>query len=527
MTRNFHLTAAAVATVDERARTITGRIVPFGELGYTSAGPTRFRSNSIRVPADTARIKLLTQHADTSPAVGIGAAFAIAADGISMSFQIPPGPEGDDALRLAASGQRDGLSVGVAVFESDVAADGVVEVIDADLTEVSLVTIPAFASAQVLAIAAQRKGTLMPETEATTAAPEPTAAATTADPAASVVINAAAPTADVITAAPTTPSPARAITPPGVGAAAPTTVRAAAAITLAHLRDGKPPSMLSAALADLLVSDDAGQGLVSRPQWVGELWKASRTARPIIDSIRSAVLTGLTVTGWSWDPANLPDVGHYTGDKTEIPSNTVKTLPITTTAQRYAWGLDIDRVYIDLGNPGTIEEIFSRAVDNYRTDTEADVAAKMITAATPVPYTDLTTWLTAAAAQAVGLGSSLDWLVVATDVFQTFAGLGPDDVPWWLRNGNGGISLPGQSATAGGLSFDVDPTLPAGTVLGGDSRAATWYEVNPPVRVRAENIPNGGVDIGVFGYGALIINDPRAVFTNAAPALAAAKTAKA
>ena len=49
-----------------------------------------------------------------------------------------------------------------------------------------------------------------------------------------------------------------------------------------------------------------------------------------------------------------------------------------------------------------------------------------------------------------------------------------------------------------------------------------WPEVrNRLMRVRAENIPQGGVDIGVFGYAALIVNDPRAMFkgTIAAPAV--------
>lgn len=519
---NTPITLRAAATaVDTRTRTITGRIVPFGEIGYTSAGATRFRSNSVRIPAAVERVKLLTQHDDRSPAVGVGSAFALGADGISMSFQIPTGPEGDEALRLAASGQRDGLSVGVAVFESSTDLDGVIEVIDAELTEVSLVTIPAFRSAQVLDIAAQ-KGTTMTDTtpatepETTPAEVETVTAATT-----TTVLNAAAPTE------PTSP-PARAIIPPRPGAAAPQTVRAAAAITLQHLRAGNPPSMLSAALADLIPADDVGQGLVSRPQWVGELWTHSRTARPVIDAIRRGVLTGLSVVGWTWDPANRPNVAEYAGDKTAIASNKVKTLAVTANATRYAWGLDIDRAYIDLGAPGMIEDVFSQAVDSYRNVTESAVATDLIAAATALTATDLPGWLNEAAATAVGLGSSLDFVVVATDVFSAFSALGPDDVPWWLRNGNGGVSLPGQSGNAGGVSFAVDPTLPAGTILGGDSRAATWYEVNPPIRVRAENIPNGGVDIGVFGYGALIVNDAAALFKNGAvtPAALTAKSTK-
>lgn len=61
-----------------------------------------------------------------------------------------------------------------------------------------------------------------------------------------------------------------------------------------------------------------------------------------------------------------------------------------------------------------------------------------------------------------------------------------------------------------GLSFECDPELPSGTILAADSRAYTPYEKGP-IQVEALNIPNGGIDLGVFSYIAAIVNDPRAV----------------
>ncbi|MEB0161182.1 hypothetical protein, partial [Pseudomonas sp. AH2 (2023)] len=52
----------------------------------------------------------------------------------------------------------------------------------------------------------------------------------------------------------------------------------------------------------------------------------------------------------------------------------------------------------------------------------------------------------------------------------------------------------------------VDPALPAGTVLGGDSDAVSLYETGP-INVNAINLPNGGVDFGLFGYWAQLVHD--------------------
>lgn len=503
------LTGAA-RIVAEPTRTITGLVVPFEQIGYTSAGATRFIAGSIRPPGDVARVKLLTQHDQASPAVGVGDGFAIAAEGVSMRFRIPAGPEGDTALRLAMSGQRDGLSVGVAVYASHTDPEGTMVVSDAEITEVSLVTIPAFDSAQILAIAAQ-KGNPMSDPNPTPPEPEPAPEPAPDEPT-GVTMPAPVTAAAAVRA---TAAPVRAILPPGSGTpAGPRTVIEAASVALEYLRGGNPPSMLRAALADLVPADDVGQGLVGRPQWVGELWTHSRTARPIIDSISRGTLTGLTVTGWVWNAR--PIMADYAGAKAAIPSNKVTTAAVTATAERKAWGLDVDRAYIDLGAPGFLADLFAMATDSYRNVTEAEVAAALIAAATALTATDLEAWVLEAVGAAAALGSSLDFTVIASDVFNTFGSLSNAQVSWIVNNGDAGATLRGSNPAfvIAGVPIYLDPTLPAGTILGGDARAATFYEVSPPVRVYAENIPNGGVDVGVFGYSALIINDPAGLFKN-------------
>ena len=52
----------------------------------------------------------------------------------------------------------------------------------------------------------------------------------------------------------------------------------------------------------------------------------------------------------------------------------------------------------------------------------------------------------------------------------------------------------------------VEPSLPAGTVVGGDRDAVSLYETGP-INVNAVNVPNGGVDYALFGYWAQLVHD--------------------
>lgn len=510
---------AELTNVDPAHRTITGRIVPWNSLGYTSAGPTRFRSFSLEVPDDPARVKLLIQHDGSPMAVGVGVAFSYDSAGVIGLFHLPPGDEGDRALAAAADRRRDGLSVGVVVHEADFNPAGELEVIEAQLLEVSLVTIPAFSEALVSRVAAshQTKGDPMsPRATSTEPPAEPTAPpAPPAEPATEppdtdpidtplegLRVEAQAPA--VIPARPGNPRSG------GRGLS----LRAAATIAFEHIRAGRPPHMLSAALQDLIPADDVGEGLL-RPQFIDEVWNASRSARPVIDSIRRARLESLTIVGWRYQPEMT--VAPYAGAKAAIPSTKVATVVVTGTATRFAGGLDIDRVYIDLGSPGLVEDLFGQATDSYRTQTEDWVVTALLAAAADLTADSLTAFLIEAGTELQTIGASLDWVTVASDVWATFAGLGSAEVPWWLDNGDGSVNVGSPGGTAGKVAFSVNPDLAAGVMLAGDSRAATFYEVNPPIRVRAENIPNGGVDIGVFGYCGLIINDPRAIVNATIP----------
>jgi len=145
MTFSSEITAA-----DTETRTITGLIVPFGPTGNTSAGAVVFQPGSINIRAG--KTKLFADH-DNRQVLGSMISHEETTAGIMASFKIANTTAGNDALELAASGLKSGLSVGVDVKASK-PSDGVMYVSQSDLQEVSLVESAAFSEAEVYKVAA-------------------------------------------------------------------------------------------------------------------------------------------------------------------------------------------------------------------------------------------------------------------------------------------------------------------------------------------------------------------------------------
>jgi len=144
-----------IQAADTERRVISGLVAPYGEVGYTSAGPVVFQRGSISIP-DASKIKLLSQHQQDKP-VGRAISFSegTAPEGIYGSFKLSNSSRGQDALVLAQENLVTGLSVGVDVTASEPKGDYLL-VTAAVLKEVSLVESAAFSSASVTDIAAAR-----------------------------------------------------------------------------------------------------------------------------------------------------------------------------------------------------------------------------------------------------------------------------------------------------------------------------------------------------------------------------------
>lgn len=502
------LAHAPALDVDQDRRTITGLILPYGVLAQrTSAGAILFKAGSLQHHPDLKRVKLLIDH-DAGRSVGYLTALDHTDHGVSGTFHVPEGDDGDDALRKAADGIRDGLSVGADVLLKHTAADGSHAIVTRSyLNEVSLVALPAFGDARVVTVNASQH-----HKENNAMTDQPTDAAET--PPTDDTGTAEAVRRGLDTAQPTSVGAnleAAAGNAPFTATRRPVTADAAcSAIAAAHAQGRSRASDIMAALADVVPADDAGAGYL-RDQWLGEYWSASRVATPLFDLFNDGRdLTGMTLKGWKWE--TRPEVADYAGDKTEIPSNPVSTVPAEAQAFRYAGGWDIDRVYVDLGNGDMVEALFQAAVESSRTYLEGKVAEALIAESTPVAaQTDLPSALSAIGLQAATIGANVSVFSFAGDVWAQFLAMGADALPWWVTAQTAQVNISDTSAKVGSVTIAPNPDLPAGTILAGDRRAALAR--NKRVRVNAIDLPHGGVDLGVFGYAAVLVKDARAVWT--------------
>ena len=141
-----------VTAADEDRRVIEGLAVPYGESANLAGVVYSFAPGSVQLARQ--RVPLLLEHDRARPAGVLVELADIPGHGALVRFKVDATPDGDAALVQAASGSRGGLSIGAEVNAADVMPDGSLSVTSASLFEVSLVALPALASAAVTRVAA-------------------------------------------------------------------------------------------------------------------------------------------------------------------------------------------------------------------------------------------------------------------------------------------------------------------------------------------------------------------------------------
>ena len=170
----------------------------------------------------------------------------------------------------------------------------------------------------------------------------------------------------------------------------------------------------------------------------------------------------------------------------------------------------MDRIYEDF-NTGFIAALLEAATYDYGLKSEAALAAALLAAATDVgTAASVEAGLIALASHLASVGATLSTVAMAPDVFGVFLGIPVTEVPWWLTK-QSSVSLSGDGSTdVAGIVIDVVPSIPSGTMLGADRNAVDFRETGP-FRVQALNIPNGGIDVALFGYQGQIVRDARGI----------------
>jgi HK97 family phage prohead protease len=146
------VTLDAAAPDEEPKRTITGIAVPWDTEAVLSGGESVvFQKGSIA--EDPTSVKLLEYHDDTR-VIGKVTALVSTDEGLMFEAKIAPTRAGDDALELLKMGALDSVSVGAMPVKFTTSAAGTMLVSEAKMLELSLVTVPAYAEAQILSVSA-------------------------------------------------------------------------------------------------------------------------------------------------------------------------------------------------------------------------------------------------------------------------------------------------------------------------------------------------------------------------------------
>jgi hypothetical protein len=543
ITATFLGSVVAAGAVETGARTIAGIAVPYNVAGVVSSGDTVvFHPGSLDA---NARPIALRDH-DRARPIGVVVATADGPEAMQATIRASRTRDGDDALVLAADGALPAFSVGANPTAYHYDDQGVLHVTAADWQELSLLTFGAYTAARVSTVTATQPGAPMePDDDTTTDDQVDDQVDDTddeqtddGDPTVEVIVEAAG-RVPVLAGAgraarhPAAHRPAGGRHPyAGVGiadlsrvllAASAGDPRAAQTARAVLASPGGHVSSINAALVDVTLVGTNNVGPQQRPGYQAELVDIVTHGSPLVEVIRQGDLQRgdyPTKTFNSW--IKTPQVALQSGEKVEINSTPVQILPTSVPVQTWATGNDLSQQLLDFGAPSFVEDYIRAAGIDYAEVIELYAATALLAAAVPATTVAGDGFLAVLGKLFGGLDPTKVpagglFLAVSWDVWVSMVGIKTDDGPaFWNGTISFGDILP--TANASGLSIIVSTSLPARTYLLGLRNAATWYDLpGTPFSLRAINVGQLGLDVGVYGYGALGVQYPGALVKTTVP----------
>ena len=509
-------------------RIVSGLLLPYGEQGQTNIGKFSIEPGAVEIPADPDVVTLNVQHDHEEP-VGRATELLDTPAGIVGTFRIANTPEGDTVLAEIAAGTRSKLSAevknvvirsrkavsgflfGAAIVEqgafpsaalmAEFAEDTDGETVEAQILEVvsdpegnnEEIVVDDLPETVIVDVVNPVDGTVeqtvfVPESPATTdnQGDTPMGAATAPE---SLQAAKSAPVSDNL---PTVMAQ--------LASAAKSGSRSLFA-EIAQRDDAKAVTSLFAALSDVEYDSVGSAGInTHQPQWLGELWTGRTYERKFIPLISSGVMTALTMNAWRW--TTKPAVSAWTGNKNDVPSNAPATESFEVTGVRYAGAHDWAREFRDFGRTDVIESALRGMTESYAKVTDLATITALKNGATDVVASATGAWERIMDGVEAVLPTAVPtFAVIATDLYRELLLTTNNDALAYL---NAGLGLEG--GTAAGFSIVPSDQLSAGNVLVGSREAAISFELaGAPIRVEAENVSQGGFDMGLFGYHAAAV----------------------
>ena len=506
----LYIEAASIECSEER-REISGKIVPMGtgEVGNTNLGGVVFEAGSIDV-TDISKVRLLSQH-DTKKVVGkMISAEVRPNDGIYAVFRLSRSTGGNDALIQAQEGIVSGLSIGAEIIASKPSRDGHTVVTAAKLKEVSLVTEPAFKSAQVLEIAAEE---VLPAEE-TQPESEPKVEETTQ-------VEAPAVEAAAVEAA-----------RPTVAASHYVKERTAPITSTQYLEAsiksalGDDEARRTVRAADDSTSTNTGLTL---PSHLNTFITDTFTGRPAFEAATRGSLAGIDGMSFTvprlYTNASSADVAPTVADTNEgsAPSETGMTSAYDTISIEKFSGLQrVSFELVDRSQPAFMELMMAELRKAYEKATDAALLAAFVsdgttaatTAATAAGLQSFVSVEGAAAYKGTG-GDFANKLVASTDQWAAIAGYA-DTTGRALYSAQGATQNASGNAVAtsvvgGVLGTDliVDHNISTSGIVDNSAflvaPASVYTWESPTTQLRVNVLTSGEIEINLYGYLAIYL----------------------
>ena len=497
-----------ITAADTNKRTLTGRIVSWNEEGSTSAGLTVFEKDSIDFSKP---VKLLLEHERTKP---LGKLIDITAteQGLEATFKLAKTFAADDALEEAATGLRDGFSVGVKINEWK-NEDGVLKIQSSSLQEVSLVTEPAISSARVAEVAASETPENSEATaEETTTKENIVSEITSEAPIATEAVEA--------TQAPVVTAQYMAYTKPRVD----TNVTAGQYLNaqVRALQGDTDARDLVAALQIATVSENTG---MVPPNYLRDVIGVIDDSRPFINSIERAALPASGMKVFTPKLGNQAIVS-LTSEGSEFASQDTVVTFQEDNIVKFAGANVVNVELFDRSDPSFADLLIRELAASYAQKTDAYAATIAADGAGASSGTSIYK------AIADGIGDSYNVmrftpnrLMVAPsggytniDFANLLGAVDGSQRPLFAaaapQNAGGLITQGSTAGTVAGLSLVVDPNYTGNTT--GDKAALVYpaqamrFHESGTIELRANIVANGRIEIGLYGYVCVVNRYPTA-----------------
>jgi HK97 family phage prohead protease len=496
-----------ITAADTNKRTLTGRIVSWDEQGSTSAGLTVFEKDSIDFSKP---VKLLLEHERTKP---LGKLVDITAteQGLEATFKLAKTFAADDALEEAATGLRDGFSVGVKINEWK-NEDGVLRIQSSSLQEVSLVTEPAISSARVAEVAASET----PENSEATAEEITTKENTVSE------ITSEAPIATEAveaTQAPVVTANYMAYTKPRVD----TNVTAGQYLNaqIKALGGDTDARDLVAALQIATVSENTG---MVPPNYLRDVIGVIDSSRPFIDSIERAPLPASGMKIFTPKLGTQATVAQ-TAEGVEFSSTDTVVTFQEDNIVKFAGANVVNVELFDRSDPSFADLLVRELAASYAQKTDAYAANIACHNAAGSTGSSIYKSIVDGIADSYGvMRFTPNNLLVAPSGGEDgidFAGLlgeVADGRPLFAaaapQNAAGLVTQGSTNGTIAGLNLVVDPNY-TGNNTGNKyglvyPSAAMRFHESGTIELRANLVANGRIEIGLYGYVAVVNRFPTA-----------------